>query len=398
MAAAERTRDIIEVRSQASSMQPNGVIARGMGHYCRKLLMLAIIPACFLLMFSLNSIASTPPVLVKNDIVNSQELEDTPQKSPEVGDSEKNRPTTTPPAEKKLDSAPLAVAPPKSETHFLDNPNIKKVNPDDLECIPDAAALNTSLEQKFTIVMPTFNRKTTLSMILKHYLSMKKLDKLILVWFKEEGVVPKADTLVEKPYSDRLIVKQIREDNLMLRFLPLDEIQTQAVFSVDDDMEVKEADVYKAFEVWKKFPQGMVGWFMRLHHRKGDGYHYVWNPKTEYSIILTNAGFYHKKWNTILINQMPGGIKDLVKRWVNCEDIALNFLISSHCGEKGGIYIKPKTKPNHFSQLKKSLSGRGDHQKQRDECVTYFIKHYTRDPLQKKTVKHTIDLLKAANV
>ena len=145
----------------------------------------------------------------------------------------------------------------------------------------------------------------------------------------------------------------------------------------------------------------MVGWFMRLHEPKGrkkNLYHYVYNPTEEYSIILTNAGFYHRKWNYILINQMPGGIKDVVKKWINCEDIAMNFLISSHCGEKGTIHVKPEKQPNHFSELTESLSGRRSRARQRDECVTYFVKHYTRDPLHKKSATDTAKMLEAAGL
>ena len=134
---------------------------------------------------------------------------------------------------------------------------------------------------------------------------------------------------------------------------------------------------------------------MRLHQAKtGNAYHYIYNPKHEYSMVLTNAGFYHRKWNYILINQMPGGIKDLVKKWVNCEDIAMNFLISSHCGEKGAIYVMPKTPPNHFSKYKESLSGRKSHQQQRDVCVTYFIKHYNTMPIHVKSVTKTALMVK----
>ena len=107
------------------------------------------------------------------------------------------------------------------------NPNIKKVNLGDLQCIPDASVLNTAAEDQFTIVMPTFNRKSTLTKILTHYLKMPKVHRLILVWFKEEGLVPSKESLVDKALSSKLLVKQIREDNLLLRFLPMEEIETQ---------------------------------------------------------------------------------------------------------------------------------------------------------------------------
>lgn len=87
-------------------------------------------------------------------------------------------------------------------------------------------------ETKFTVVMPTFNREKTLKALLEHYLKMPLVDKIILVWFRWEGNVPKPEDIVSGSLAERLIVKQMREDNLMLRFTPFTEIDTEGEYSL----------------------------------------------------------------------------------------------------------------------------------------------------------------------
>lgn len=46
-------------------------------------------------------------------------------------------------------------------------------------------------------------------------------------------------------------------------------------------------------------------------------------------MVLTGAAFYHKYWNYVYTTQMPSEIKDWVDEHMNCEDIAMNFLVSN---------------------------------------------------------------------
>ena len=116
---------------------------------------------------------------------------------------------------------------------------------------------------------------------------------------------------------------------------------------------------------------------MRLAIRESPGrYKYIWNPKENYNIVLTNVAFFHRDWVPVMERDLPPAINDTVREWTNCEDIALNFLVTSHCKEQSVFYVKPKRAPNHFSKLSKSLSGRKSHALQRDLCVTKFVHAY----------------------
>ena len=63
-------------------------------------------------------------------------------------------------------------------------------------------------------------------------------------------------------------------------------------------------------------------------------------------MVLTGAAFYHKYWHH-LFTEAPSREAKEVKQWVddhmNCEDLAMNFLISNMTG-KAPIKVAPRKK------------------------------------------------------
>lgn len=49
----------------------------------------------------------------------------------------------------------------------------------------------------------------------------------------------------------------------------------------------------------------------------------------EISMVLTGAAFHHKYWNFLYTTSLPADIKDWVDDHMNCEDIAMNFLVAN---------------------------------------------------------------------
>ena len=45
-------------------------------------------------------------------------------------------------------------------------------------------------------------------------------------------------------------------------------------------------------------------------------------------MVLTGAAFYHKYYSYIYTHVMPAVIRETVDSFMNCEDLAMNFLIS----------------------------------------------------------------------
>lgn len=81
------------------------------------------------------------------------------------------------------------------------------------------------------------------------------------------------------------------------RFFPFDEIETEAVFSLDDDIIMLTPDeVEFGFQTWKEFPERLVGFPSRSHF--WDNATQRWRYESEWTnevtMVLTGAAFYHK--------------------------------------------------------------------------------------------------------
>ncbi|CAN0902636.1 Glycosylinositol phosphorylceramide mannosyl transferase 1 [Linum grandiflorum] len=96
-----------------------------------------------------------------------------------------------------------------------------------------------------------------------------------------------------------------------------------------------------AFSVWRTAPRTMVGFVPRMHwldlEKRGSVYHEyggwlsVW-WKGSYSMVLSKAAFFHKKYLDMYTNSMPSPMQDYLARERNCEDIALSIVIANASG------------------------------------------------------------------
>ena len=78
---------------------------------------------------------------------------------------------------------------------------------------------------------------------------------------------------------------------------------------------------------------------------------------------------------------MPGNIKSWVDDHMNCEDIALNFLIANTTG-KPPIKVTPRQKFKCPECLNLGLSADLSHMVERSECITRFEDIYQTIPLK----------------
>lgn len=88
-------------------------------------------------------------------------------------------------------------------------------------------------------------------------------------------------------------------------------------------------------------------------------------------------------------NAMPGGIKDWVDEHMNCEDIAMNFLVANVTG-KPPIKVAPRKKfkcPECTNT--EMLSADLNHMLERSACIDRFAGIYGRMPL--RTVEFRAD-------
>ena len=180
----------------------------------------------------------------------------------------------------------------------------------------------------------------------------------------------------------KLVFDVHEKNSINNRFVPLKGVRTDAVFNVDDDMIVDCRSVLFAFETWRASSETLVGFNPRLHStprhylektplsqrslrfepkRPGAGveekcpyryrhYWYVWWHGV-YSMVLTKAAFCHHKYFEMYTNDLPKAVWDFVHENKNCEDIAMQFMISNATGlppSRGSVPAPtPGVAPSH---------------------------------------------------
>ena len=102
---------------------------------------------------------------------------------------------------------------------------------------------------------------------------------------------------------------------------------------------------------------------------------------------MTGAAFYHKYWHNLFTEALSPEQKD-IKRWVddhmNCEDLAMNFLISNMTG-KAPIKVAPRKKFKCSTQQctnSDMLSGVQTHLIERSDCVNMLVGKFGYMPLK----------------
>ncbi|PRQ59378.1 putative hexosyltransferase [Rosa chinensis] len=251
----------------------------------------------------------------------------------------------------------------------------------------------------YAIVMNTWKRYDLLKQSISHYSRCPRLDSIHIVWSEPN---PPSDSL--KKFLNHIIELNTRdgrqvklkfdinkEDSLNNRFKEIPDLETDAVFSIDDDVIFPCSSVEFAFDVWQSASDTMVGFVPRMHwvdptnghmdHYIYGGWWSVWWTGT-YSMVLSKAAFFHKKYLRIYTNEMPASIKDFITKNRNCEDIAMSFLVANVTGAPP-IWVKGKI----FEIGSTGISSMGGHTEKRTHCVDRFAAEFGRMPLVPTSVK-----------
>ncbi|XP_041052857.1 exostosin-2 isoform X1 [Carcharodon carcharias] len=244
--------------------------------------------------------------------------------------------------------------------------------------------------QGFTAVVLTYDRVESLFRVITEISKVPSLSKLLVVW-NNQNKSPPEESLWPK-IGVPLKVVRTKENKLSNRFFPYDEIETEAVLAIDDDIIMLTSDELQfGYEVWREFPDRLVGYPGRLHlwDHETRKWKYESEWTNEVSMVLTGAAFYHKYFNYLYTYKMPGDIKNWVDAHMNCEDIAMNFLVANMTG-KAPIKVTPRKKfkcPECTAIDGLSLDQ--THMVERSECINKFASVFGTLPL--KVVEHRAD-------
>ncbi|KAK6933038.1 Glycosyl transferase 64 domain [Dillenia turbinata] len=251
----------------------------------------------------------------------------------------------------------------------------------------------------YAILMNTWKRNDLLKQSISHYASCPGLDSIHIVWSEPD---PPPDSLIrflnnvlwsksKDGHKIELKFDINEEDSLNNRFKEIKNLKQDAVFSIDDDVIFPCSSVDFAFNVWRSAPDTMVGFVPRMHwvdKSKGNGDQFiyggwwsVWWTGT-YSMVLSKAAFFHKKYLRLYTEDMPASIREYTAKNRNCEDIAMSFLVANATGAPP-IWVKGKI----FEIGSTGISSLGGHNEKRTQCVNRFVAEYGQMPLVSTSVK-----------
>uniref|UniRef100_A0A8D8PUC0 Exostosin-2 n=1 Tax=Cacopsylla melanoneura TaxID=428564 RepID=A0A8D8PUC0_9HEMI len=231
--------------------------------------------------------------------------------------------------------------------------------------------------QGFTAVVLTYDRLPSLFLLMEKLSQVPSVSKILVIWNNQNKYPPPASKWPK--ISKNWTIIKTNENKLSKRFYPYAEIETEAVLSIDDDITMLTADELEfGFEVWCEFPDRIVGFPSRTHgwDNLTQSFTYESEWKNEISMVLTGAAFYHKYWNYMYTTHMPARIRNYVDSHMNCEDIAMNFLVANVTA-KAPIKVTPRKKFK-CPQCKnpEMLSSDTRHMMERSKCVNLFASIY----------------------
>lgn len=231
-------------------------------------------------------------------------------------------------------------------------------------------------------MVPTYRRVKDLPKFLANYAegNISSLRRIILLWNDVENDPP--ETLLhelEKFKKVPVIVEQRHINSLNQRFRKSENIKTEAVFSLDDDMIFKPSDIQLGFETWKQYGQGrrrMVGYVAR---ETDDHENYMVRDYKTFSMVLTKCSFFHVDWMDLYWSEdrTTTELREYVEKHNNCEDILMAFL-HAHYTRDPPIYLNM---PFTDKGLVKGISTAPGHLEARSACIREFSKKLGKDTL-----------------
>ncbi|XP_060803199.1 exostosin-3 [Amyelois transitella] len=244
--------------------------------------------------------------------------------------------------------------------------------------------------EQFTVIILTYNRTKMLAKVLNALSNLRFLNKIIVVC---NG--PAKPSTIDWPTSGPPIVRVHGSGNsLNNRFLPYHLIETEAVFCLDDDDAPKRDEIYFAFKVWREHRDQIVGFFGRNYEWDEKGNAFVYSTlykiernientiQCEISMVLTGAAFIHRYFLWAYWRVLPQAVRSFVDDHMNCEDIAMNFLVS-HITRKPPVKVSTNlsSKPDSIKNAYDKLSNDKFHYRDRDKCLQFFTKVMGYNPL-----------------
>ncbi|XP_012939583.2 exostosin-1a [Aplysia californica] len=244
---------------------------------------------------------------------------------------------------------------------------------------------------KFTAVIYATSPVTASSPLFRvlHTVAKSKFcHKVVVLWHCDVPPPPSHRWPADLGVPVRVKVRDIKSVNA--RFFPYAEIETDAVFNLDEDVILTTDEVDFAFGVWLEFPERLVGYPSRSHYWEEalGKWRYSSRWTNDYSMVLTSAAFYHRYYNYLYTHYLSPLLLAKVEECNNCEDILMNFLIADTIKQAPiKLTQRKQHKETAASGSQRTVLSEQQHFQQRQECMDEFVEHFGYMPLLHSVVR-----------
>ncbi|CAG9814496.1 unnamed protein product [Phaedon cochleariae] len=233
--------------------------------------------------------------------------------------------------------------------------------------------------EQFTVLVLTYEREQVLLDSIARLRGLPYLNSVVVVWNSPR---PPSPELRWPDIGAPVRVVKAARNSLNNRFLPLDCLRTEAILSVDDDAHLRHDEILFGFRVWREHRDKIVGFPGRYHAwdlNTKNSWLYNSNYSCELSMVLTGAAFVHRHYLHLYWKWLPQAIRDKVDEYMNCEDIAMNFLVS-HFTRKPPVKVTSRW-TFRCPGCPQSLSEDDTHFQERHKCINFFTQVFGYLPL-----------------
>eukprot|EP00210_Caulerpa_lentillifera_P005033 g4807.t1 len=278
--------------------------------------------------------------------------------------------------------------PRKSEIMESSTQCVKRRIPSDSHGLPIYSAMPIQAEDQLTLMLNSFHRQDLLLRSVQHYATCSSIVRQIRVIWCEEGDPPEEVDYLKGGVE--VVYDIMNGTSLNNRFIPVKELQTEVVMSIDDDIYMPCSDLHRAFKAWTMSKRSLVGFFPRAHKLDQNcKFEYFLGTKTflegKFSMLLTKAALFHRDYLEIFSNHMPQGIRDYVNSKHNCEDIAMQLLIANSTTTPSIFVNSPWITDSGKGPFKvQGISSDNNHQQYRTWCLNELVEMFDGVPLPLK--------------